>query len=72
MEQLGKIIVLAGLLIVAGGGILYSLGKLGIGQLPGDMSFSGKNWRIYVPIGTCILLSVLLTLLFFIINHFRK
>ena len=72
MDQLGKILVLAGLLIVLCGGVLYLLGKLGIGHLPGDLSFEGKNWRIYFPIGTCILLSVLFTLLFYLINHYRK
>ncbi|MBN2375561.1 MAG: DUF2905 domain-containing protein [Sedimentisphaerales bacterium] len=72
MEQFGKIITFAGLVIVACGAILYLMGKLGIGQLPGDVSFGGKYWRIFLPIGTCILLSVLLTLIFFIINHFRR
>ena len=72
MEQFGKIVVLSGLIIVACGVILYLMGKLGIGQLPGDISFGGKHWQIFLPIGTCVLLSILLTLLFFIINHLRK
>ena len=72
MEQLGKIVILAGLVIVVCGAILYLMGKLGIGHLPGDVSFGGKHWRIFLPIGTCVLLSILLTLLFFLINHFRK
>ena len=72
MEQFGKIIVLLGLIIVMLGGMLYLLGKLGIGQLPGDVSFGGKNWKVFLPFGTCILSSILLTVLFIIINRFRQ
>jgi hypothetical protein len=40
--------------------------------LPGDLVFSGKNWRVYLPIASSIIISIILTLIFWLINYFRK
>lgn len=48
------------------------LGKAGLGKLPGDLDFGGKNWRVYLPIGTCVVLSVLLTLIMWILARLRR
>ena len=71
-QQIGKMIVLVGLVVAAAGGVVYLLGRLGLGRLPGDMAFSGKNWRIYLPIGTSLLLSAVLTLIFYLLHHLRR
>lgn len=60
-------------LVVAGlGAALWALGKLGLARLPGDFSFGGKGWRVYLPIGTCVLVSILLSLLLWVVTRFRR
>ena len=71
-QQIGKVVVFAGLAIMAFGGLLYLLGRLGLGRLGGDVSFGGKNWRVYLPIGTCVLLSILLTLILYLVHRLRR
>jgi hypothetical protein len=70
----GRILVLAGLVIVAAG-LLAMLGaKLGLprlGRLPGDIVWRGRNTTVYLPVVTCIVLSVLLTLILSLINRWR-
>ncbi len=58
---MGRVIVLVGLGI-AGIGVLVMLG-LPLGRLPGDVVFRRGNFAVYFPISTCIVLSLLLTLL---------
>ena len=71
---LGRWLIVIGV-VFAGAGLLAMLGaKLGLprlGRLPGDIVYRGKNTTIYVPIATCILLSVLLTVVFSVINRLR-
>ena len=64
MASLGKLIVLAGLFLVVIGGLMMLGGKLpGLGRLPGDIFFQKGNVSFYFPVITCIVLSVLLTVL---------
>jgi hypothetical protein len=72
VESLGKTLVLAGLSLVVVGALVWWLGpKLGTtgGLLPGDISFKRGNSSFYFPIVTCLVLSVLLTLLFRLFNR---
>lgn len=62
-EQLGRFLLVTGLVVAAVGGVLLLAGKVGLGRLPGDIVWEGENWRVYVPLGWMILLSVLLTIL---------
>jgi predicted Co/Zn/Cd cation transporter (cation efflux family) len=71
-QQIGKWLILAGITIVVFGTIIMLLGKIGLFKLPGDLQFGGKNWRIYFPIASCIIISIVLTLILWLINHFRK
>jgi hypothetical protein len=74
MNDLGRLLIGLGLLLVIGGCLLLLLGRTGIplGKLPGDISYRGKNFSVYVPLGTSILLSVLLSLVFFLLSRFRR
>ena len=74
MSDLGKILVIAGALLLALGLALILLGKtnLPLGRLPGDILYRGKNTTVYFPIATSILLSVILTIVLYIINRFRR
>lgn len=60
---LGAVIFLVGAMLAFGPRIPW------LGRLPGDFSFGGENWRVYVPLGTSILISVVLTLLLWVFRH---
>jgi hypothetical protein len=64
---LGGLFVLFGLLLLLGGRL-----HLPIGRLPGDIVYRGKNTTFYFPIVTSIVLSVLLSLVFWLIGRFGK
>lgn len=70
---MGKILVLTGVVIILLGITLMFLDKIPfVGKLPGDIVIRKKNFTLYFPLGTMILLSVGLTLVFFIISHLKK
>jgi hypothetical protein len=62
MSELGRTLVLLGGALLAVGALLWIGGRLGIGRLPGDLDFRVGNARVVFPIVTCIVLSILLTL----------
>ena len=71
---MGRTLVVAGLVLVAVGLLAMLLGKLGLplGKLPGDISYRGKNVTVFAPLGTCLLLSLLLSLVVWAIGHWRR
>ncbi len=71
-QQIGKWLILAGLIIVLVGGLMMILGRMGLFQLPGDLEFGSRNWRVYLPIASCVLISLILTLILWIISYFRR
>ena len=71
-QQLGKWLIAAGIFIILLGGLIILLGKIGLFRLPGDLEFVSRNWRIYIPIASSILLSIILTLILMIIHYFRR
>ena len=74
MSELGKVLLGIGLLLVVIGGLLLIAGRvvLPLGRLPGDFSYRGKNVTVFFPLGTSIVLSVLLSLIFYLISRFRR
>lgn len=73
MADLGKILIVLGVVLVAAGLLLTLFGRMNLplGRLPGDILYRGKNTTFYFPLATSILLSVVLSLLFYVINRFR-
>jgi hypothetical protein len=70
MPELGKILVVLGLLLAAVGALLWSgFGRGWLGRLPGDIHYSRGNFNFYFPIVTCVLLSIILTI---VLRLFRK
>jgi hypothetical protein len=70
MNDMGKILVMAGLLLMVVGALLWSgFGKSWLGRLPGDIHYSKDNFSFHFPIVTCLILSGILTLLLWL---FRK
>ncbi len=66
---LGKLLIGFGVVMIVLGGVFLLLGNLSgkvpwIGRLPGDIYIERENWRFYFPLGTSILLSIILTLIF--------
>ncbi|WP_031553743.1 DUF2905 domain-containing protein [Parvularcula oceani] len=59
-----KVFIIAGLLLLALGLFWPWLSQIGLGRLPGDIAIERGNTRIYVPIVTCLILSVVATILF--------
>jgi hypothetical protein len=74
MNDLARLLIGLGLVLLIAGGLLLLLGRTGIplGRLPGDISYRGKNLSVYFPLGTSILLSVLLSLVFYLLSRFRR
>ena len=74
MGDLGKLLVLLGGIIVVVGLALILLGRtnLPIGRLPGDMVYRGKNGTFYFPLATSIVVSVVLSILLYVIGRIRK
>ena len=71
-QQIGKWLISAGIIIALLGGLVMILGRAGLFKLPGDLEFGSKNWRIYFPIASCILISIVLTVVLWLINYFRR
>jgi hypothetical protein len=69
----GKILVLLGAVLVGVGLLLTFFDKVPLlGKLPGDIHIKRENFQFYFPIATSVALSLLLTLIFWIISHFGK
>lgn len=73
-RELGKLFLLGGIVLLIVGAFFASGGRLPfrLGRLPGDIAYQGKNSSFYFPIVTCIVLSVAVTLILWIINLFRR
>ena len=73
MSQLGKMLVVAGLLLAAVGAVLIIAGKLNItlGKLPGDITYQKKNLTVFAPFGTMLVVSLILTLILNIFSRWK-
>ncbi|MDR1138078.1 MAG: DUF2905 domain-containing protein [Synergistaceae bacterium] len=69
-----RALMIIGALIFISGAALWLVSKTGlnIGHLPGDITWEGKNFRIYAPIATMILVSVILTIILNILSKFGR
>jgi len=67
--DIGRFLIIAGLVLVAVGFLWPYLGRLGLGRLPGDIVIEREGFRLYLPIVTSLIISVVLTVLFWL---FRK
>jgi hypothetical protein len=74
MAEIGRMLVVLGIALVVIGAIVMLFGRTGVplGRLPGDIVYRGKNTTFYFPLATSIILSVVLSLLFFLIGRFKR
>jgi hypothetical protein len=73
-RALGRTLLILGAILIAAGAFLYFSDKLPLrlGRLPGDLIHRTSNTTFYFPITTSIFLSLALTLLLWLISHFRR
>jgi len=70
VNGLGRFLILLGMALAAAGAwILWGPRVPWLGKLPGDLSFGGEHWRIYLPLGTSLLVSLALSLLLWLLNR---
>jgi len=73
-HQLGRALFLLGATFIAVGAIIYFGGKLPfrLGRLPGDIIHRGQRTTFYLPLVSCIVISLVLSLVLWVINQFRR
>jgi Protein of unknown function (DUF2905) len=73
-RELGRLLLMLGGLLVVVGAFFYFGGKLPfrLGRLPGDIVYNGDHTTFYFPIVTCIVLSIGLSLFFWLLSRFRR
>lgn len=74
MNELGKVLLGAGFLLVLIGASVLLAVRMGLqlGRLPGDFAYRGRNFSVFIPLGTSILASVVLTVMFYLLSRFRR
>jgi hypothetical protein len=74
LREFGRTLLILGVLLLFIGGFFFFGLKLPfrLGRLPGDIIHRSKHSTIYFPIVTCLLLSIVLSLLFWLVSHFRR
>jgi Flp pilus assembly protein protease CpaA len=74
MTELGKFLVVAGVVAIVVGVALLGLGRMGIplGKLPGDMVYRGKNTTVYFPLATSVLVSLVLSVVLYLVSRWRR
>ncbi len=71
MSDIGKILIVTGLALAGLGVLFWLAGRTGLplGSLPGDIRVERPNFKFYFPLTTCLLLSVVLTLIFWLLHR---
>ena len=72
--ELGKLLVIAGLSLAVAGAALMLLGRMNfpLGRLPGDFAYRGKNTTVYFPLATSLVVSVVLSILLYVVSRWRR
>jgi hypothetical protein len=74
MNELGKAFLCLGALLILIGALLLLAARLGVslGHLPGDIAYRGKHISIFIPLGTSILLSIVVSAIFYLVSRFHR
>jgi Protein of unknown function (DUF2905) len=74
MADLGRLLLILGVALVVIGGIVMLLARTGLplGRLPGDFLHRGKNTIFYFPLASCILISIVLSIILFLIGRLKR
>jgi hypothetical protein len=66
---MARVLIVLGLVILAAGLLWPYLSQLGLGRLPGDIMIERKNITLYFPVATCLLISLLLSVVLWVVNR---
>jgi hypothetical protein len=69
LGDIGKLVLIAGVLIAVIGGVILLLARVGVTQLPGSISVSGGNFSFFFPVAFCVVVSIVLTVVINLIVH---
>ncbi len=72
IEQMGKMLIFFGIILVVVGGVIILIGKTPLGKLPGDILIKRDNFTFFFPITTSIVISVVLTVILWVIMVLRR
>jgi hypothetical protein len=74
MENIARLLIIGGVILILLGGGIYLAAKFGIplGRLPGDIHIEGKNGSFYFPVVTSLLVSIILTIVVNLIIRFLR
>jgi hypothetical protein len=74
MNELGKALLGLGVLLALIGALLLVSARLGLslGHLPGDIAYKGKHVSVFFPLGTSILISIVLSVLLYLFSRFHR
>ncbi len=74
LREIGKLLLAVGIVLAAAGALLMFGDRLPLrlGRLPGDIVYQGRSTTLYFPIVTCLVLSLLLTLVLWLVFHLRR
>lgn len=74
MADMGRMLVILGVLLVVIGGLVILLGRTGLplGRLPGDVLYQGKNTTFYFPLVSSILISVVLSIVLYLVGRLKR
>ena len=69
LGDIGKLLLIAGVVIALVGGVILLLTRVGVTQLPGSISVSGSNFSFFFPVAFCVVVSIVLTVVINLIVH---
>jgi len=74
MSDFGKLLIVFGAVLVVAGVVLMLLGRtsLPLGKLPGDIVYRGKNTTVYFPLATSLVVSVVLSVVLYLLGRWRR
>ena len=72
--EAGKVLIFVGALLVVAGVVAMLLGRMNIpfGRLPGDFLYRGKNTTVYFPLATSVVVSVVLSIVLYVVSRWRR
>ena len=74
MNEFGRALIGLGVLLILVGAVFLFAARMGLplGRLPGDFAYRGRDFSIYFPLGTSIMISIVLTALLWLVSKFRR